>query len=73
MKLYTTTTCAPCKMLKQTIADEGLDAGLEIEQDPDKFPPEVRAVPTLETEGGSFITGLQYILPYLRFQKEMTQ
>ena len=73
MKLFTTPTCAPCKALKQVLQAEGLDAGLTIEQVVEEFPKEVRGVPTLQTDDGQFITGLQYILSHLRHKKELQQ
>ncbi|AHI30262.1 YbbN family protein [Marinobacter similis] len=49
MKLFTTPTCAPCKALKLALTADDLMGDIELVDDIDQFPPEVRGVPTRNT------------------------
>lgn len=65
MKLYTSNSCGPCRVLKQTMEREGLGSDVERITDIPSFPPEVRQMPTLE-HNGSFYTGYQDVVEFLK-------
>ncbi|QFS87609.1 MULTISPECIES: hypothetical protein [unclassified Marinobacter] len=71
MKLFTTQTCSPCKALKLALHAEDLMGNLELVDDVEQFPKEVRSVPTLGLPDGQYITGMQFILSHLRHRKEL--
>ena len=64
--IYTSSTCAPCKKLKEDLASRGLKADFVLLDDLDRadYPESLRAVPTLITEDGTTIVG-DAILEYL--------
>lgn len=63
MKLYTQSWCGPCKIVKQFI--EANDIQVEIVDDMQKFPKQVRSVPVLEVDG-RFIVGDSPIIKKLK-------